>query len=982
MAEQVFRSPGFFPREVDVAFKVSAPTGIPAGVIGTAKRGPAFAPVLISSFKDFVNKFGEIDGTSFAPYAVKEFLKNANSCVFVRVLGAGANKTQGDINTTDSNGTVRNAGFSVLRGTAVKLNSVTDPIGGTFFLAATHSEGDSTNFPLLTEAGASVSDTSNALFVRAMIFAEQATNITVGAYDQTHATIVTGTSAEVDADDLFKIYVSSSVDGTSFAQDDGILGLRVYTASLNPNSVHYIKNVLNTDIAELDAQKHVLWASFDVDNEVASTSGKRVSVVSGTAVNNSNGTAFGDAYGTFKTRFTTPTTPHIISQPYGTKEYDLFKVESISDGAYANNKYKVTIANLRKSTSHEKAFGTFTLLVRDFNDSDESPTVLESYPNVDLNPDSANFIGRRVGDQKLKFDFDQVDENERRVRVEGSYPNISTLIRVVLSSELVDGLVPDDALPCGFRGYELLKTTTNERDSGGTSRITGGKIGGEHDFGPWILPPILMRRKITKNIIGSNKERADKRLNWGVQFSRVSGSATRPNRSSKPSGIDAFAKFLGIRDFDMLITGSSADTFNNNKFTLDKVNTRVGTTSNLTTSSLNDVVKDFLYERDKGFTHKSLVDVLMEPIDSSGNIDVTFNRFSSIAQFNLFMYGGFDGVDLTSKDETRMNDKASSTAAGGRAADGFSNSTLGANQSGTDLDNTAIQSFRRAVEAVSNPDSVDINILAIPGIREPLVTDYASAKTKDRFDSFYIMDVENFDKDSNRLFDDRTVKPEIKSTVDQFLTRGLDNNFAATYFPDIVIEDDDTGRRVTVPPSVSVLGALAFNDKVGQPWFAPAGFNRGGIGNAKDIDVRLDFNDRNTLHEASINPISRFPREGVVVLGQKTLQVAQSALNRVNVRRLLIEVRRAVKNVGNRILFEPHRQSTINRFKSLVNPILERIQIQAGINRFKVVIDETTTSVEDINNNTLRGKVFIVPTKTAEFIAVDFIVTEAGVQFE
>tara|TARA_Y100000034_G_scaffold59644_1_gene72489 strand:- start:5654 stop:8596 length:2943 start_codon:yes stop_codon:yes gene_type:complete len=980
MAEQVFRSPGFFPREIDVAFKVSAPTGIPAGVIGTAKKGPAFTPVLISSFKDFVNKFGTIDGTSFAPYAVKEFLKNAGSCVFVRVLGAGANKTQGDINTTDSDGTVRNAGFSALRGTAVTHDGVINPVGGTFFLAATHSEGDATNFPLLTEAGVSVNDTSNALFIRAMIFAEQATNITVGAYDQSYSTVVTGTSAEVDGDDLFKIYISSSADSTAFAEDDGIAGLRVYTASLNPNNTHYIKNVLNTDINELDSARHVLWASFDLDDEVASVSGKRVSVVSGTSTNNSNGTAFGDAYGTFKTRYTTPTTPYILSQPFGVKEYDLFKVESISDGEWANNKLKVTIANLKKSISHERAYGTFTLLVRDFDDSDESPIVLESYPNLDLDPNSANFVGRRIGDQKLKFDFDQVDENERRVRVEGKYPNVSKLIRVVLSAELEDDLVPNDALPCGFRGYELLKTTTNERDSGGTSRLAGGKS--EHDHGPWILPPILMRRKLTKNQIGSNKERADKRLNWGVQFSRVSGSATRPNRSSKSSGMSAYAKFLGIRDFDMLITGSSADTFNNNKFTLDKVNTRVGTTANLTTSSINDVVKDFLYERDKGFTHKSLVDILMEPPDSNGNIDVTFNRFSSIAQFNLFMYGGFDGVDLTSKDETRINDKASSTATGGRATSGFSNSTLGANQSGTDLDNASIQSYRRAIEAVSNPDSVDINILTIPGIREPLVTDYASDKMKDRFDTFYVMDVENFDKDDNRLFDDRTVKPEVKSTIDQFLTRGLNNNFAATYFPDIVIKDNDTGRRVTVPPTVVVLGALAFNDKVGQPWFAPAGFNRGGIENAKDIDVRLDFNDRNVLYDASINPISRFPREGVVVLGQKTLQVAQSALNRVSVRRLLIEVRRAVKNVGNRILFEPHRQSTINKFKSLVNPILERIQIQAGIDRFKVVIDETTTSVEDINNNTLRGKVFIVPTKTAEHIAVDFIVTEAGVQFE
>lgn len=976
MTEQVFRSPGFFPREIEQTFRVAAPSGVPAGIVGTAKKGQAFTPVLISSFREFIDKFGEVDGKNFAPVAVKEFLKNGGSVVFTRVLGAGANQTQGDINTTTNRGTVRNAGFAIPTN-GVTLNARKQPLGGVTFLAASHSQTDGTNYPVITEAG--VADTANAKFVRAMIFGDYNTRVFIGSYDSPYATIVTGALAHVDSSDRFKIYISSSA-GTAFSNTDNVAGLKVYTASLNPNNVNYITKILNTNAELFDQEKHLLYASFDVDDEVASVNGKTIAAVSGSTATNLNGVAFGTAYGKFDTRYKTPTTPFIISQPYSAKEYDLFRIEALSDGTWANDKLKISIANLKKSNDHSNPNGKFSLLVRDFNDTDESPVVLEAYHNLSLNADSENYVCRRIGNKRFVFDFDQVDDAERRLRVDGKYPIVSSLIRAIPSDDLENRLIPSDALPCGFRGYELLKTTTNEKDSGGTSRLHGGL--NEKYEGPYVLPFIPMRKKITKGTIGSNKEKVDKRLFWGVHFQRVSGAATIPNESSEKNGIKSFAKFLGIREFDMVVTGGAADTLTNNRFSIDKIDTRVGTTTHLSTGSVDDAMKDFIYKRDKSFTHKSLADILMEPPDSNGDVDITFNRFSTVAQFNMFMYGGFDGFNILDKNESTLNDKATSTQTGGIAASGYSFGPLNASQAGTDLNNNGIQSYRRAVEVLSNPDSVDINLLAIPGIREPLITDYAATKMRDRFDAFYIMDIENFDKSSNRLFSDSTVKSDVRKTVEKFSMRGLNNNFAAAYWPDVILEDNVTKKRSTAPPSVAAIGAIAFNDRVGQKWFAPAGFNRGAIENAVDIDVRLNFSDRNEMYDASINPITKYPREGVVILGQKTLQVAQSAFNRVNVRRLLIEVRRAVRTVANRVLFEPHRQETIDKFVGQVTPLLERIQIQAGIEDFKVIFDNTTTSPQDVENNTLRGVIHIIPTRVAEYISVDFIISQAGVLFE
>ena len=195
----------------------------------------------------------------------------------------------------------------------------------------------------------------------------------------------------------------------------------------------------------------------------------------------------------------------------------------------------------------------------------------------------------------------------------------------------------------------------------------------------------------------------------------------------------------------------------------------------------------------------------------------------------------------------------------------------------------------------------------------------------------------------------------------------------------LVLTDIFTGKTRKVPPTVAVLGAFSKNDAVGFPWNAPAGFTRGALETTERASVVLSRDNMDTLQEYDINPIVSFAgSEGNVIWGQKTLLAVESSLDRVNVRRLLIDVRRKVKSVANRMLFEPNRAETLARFSQLVNPILKKIQDQKGLEKFLVVIDTTTTTQADVENRTIRGKVFLSPTKTLEQISVDFVVTNQG----
>ena len=284
------------------------------------------------------------------------------------------------------------------------------------------------------------------------------------------------------------------------------------------------------------------------------------------------------------------------------------------------------------------------------------------------------------------------------------------------------------------------------------------------------------------------------------------------------------------------------------------------------------------------------------------------------------------------------------------------NAITAANTMGYDCSSTTASgsvAWKRAINSVSNPDEIDINMLVTPGINHklhPAVTNHAMDKVEDRADCFYVMD--------SAAYGDN-----VATAVDNIKT--LDTNYVATYYPWVKIDDPSTGQPVWVPPSVVIPGVIAFTDRVAHEWFAPAGLNRGGLSSVRMAKKKLTHTERDQLYDGRVNPIASFPGQGVVVFGQKTLQAKPSALDRINVRRLLIRLKKFIASSSRFLVFEQNDSSTRARFLNIVNPFLESVQANSGLSAFKVVMDDSNNTPDVIDRNHLVGQIFIQPTRTA-----------------
>tara|TARA_Y100001973_G_scaffold50345_1_gene74728 strand:- start:2057 stop:5344 length:3288 start_codon:yes stop_codon:yes gene_type:complete len=1095
MAEQVFRSPGFFEREIDLSQREQEVVGVPAGVVGTSEMGPAFIPVTLGSFSDFKARFGDLDPTMAGPYAVNEFLKNRTAVTFLRVLGAGANDTAGDIAVTMTAGTVKNAGF-IIKGTTSNVKNSIGHNGAVQFICAQHymsgtiRTGSATGYPIFADNNSFTdgnrSNGKHLNLVRAMLFTPTGScfglvpNIK-GALNATANFIQpTGSicayplgrrGAPLNLNE-FKLVLSTSANsaGKQSFNDEGHVGIRIYTASLDPSSDNYISKILNTDPALFEREQHLLYADFAVEDEVATThpgvmSGT-IAILSGSSKTSSNAgiasLAFRDAYGRFDTRYSNAQTTPFISQPYGSREYDLFHFETISDGANVSAKYKVSISNIRKSTDKSNPFGTFTVLVRTFHDSDTNPEILEQYHQCSLDPSDDGYVAKKIGDLKVTFNFDATSASERRFVSSGKYANVSQRVRIVMNPAVENRDIPGDALPFGFRGLPSLKTNDKLTDSAiswsttatkaasaaplsasmggrGLGSMTPARLAaplGGVDEGPnvgyldkgtltgSIVPPVPFLFKQTRGnvtfsdatMVGTpgSSETVDGRYYWGIKVTRVprtgtlAGAILNANASSEINPLlTTYTKMLGIQKLDLFTTGSGADNFNNNKFTLCRValgmtiksGSSLGKTvdAHLTGTAAEHILETaYLRNRAWDPNDYTVSDPTANQIKrvTFGSLlsltsSVEFNRFTDYAKFTNIFYGGFDGLNILDLDMSRMNDLSSTSDTGGKASleSPAANTALdiglsGDMKIGTGKFNNIIASYRAAAEIMTDEMTTRINIFAIPGIRDSFVTDYVIDRIEAFGQAIYLLDIANYDSDNNRIYLDSKKKPAVSKTISQFESRALNTNYAATYFPDVSIIDDSTGNPVKVPASVTALGALGFNDSVSYPWFAPAGFNRASLANVVNTQSRLTAGDRDNLYDARINPIASFPGAGFVIFGQKTLQQARSSLDRVNVRRMLLEVKRIVGDIANTILFEQNTPQTRARFISQVTPQLALIQNQQGVDQFRVVMDNTNNTQEDVESNRLNGRIVLVPTRAVEFIAIDFIITTSGVSFD
>ena len=592
----------------------------------------------------------------------------------------------------------------------------------------------------------------------------------------------------------------------------------------------------------------------------------------------------------FDQDFKSAATPMITSQKVGSLAKDLFQFYTISAGITTNSEIKVGIRDIRPASevADPNGYGTFTVEVRRVNtsnipnlpfssqDTDQVPEILETFLNVNLDPDSANYISRRIGDRY------QTVSNDGVIIVNGDYPNLSKYIRVAVTSGVANKTNEESLIPFGFRAP---------------------------------ISPIPMASAST-------------------HLTEVSYRTSQVNVTYSPNNYHGF-DFTNTNNLNYLApypdaasgtqtTGSNSDFY-------------LGDVSQVSQAAFPSSISPYTGTLEAALTAGTL----------------TTNVALSTRKFIVPFQGGFDG--------TRPNLPKFS------GANITSANTFGFDCSGTSKTGTI--SYGKAFAILSNTDYYDFNMLLIPGIldsKHSVVTEAARNLCTGRQDAFYVMD-------SNMVND------SIQDVVQQVTT--LDNNYTATYWPWVRILNPAKNVPVWVPPSVVVPGALAFNDSVAAPWYAPAGLNRGGLTSVSSTYQNLSQADRNTLYDARVNPIANFPNDGVVIWGQKTLQARPSALDRVNVRRLLIAVKKYIASATRYLIFDQNTVATRTKFTSIVNPYLESVRAQQGLYAFRVVMDDTNNTPDLIDQNILYGQIFLQPTRTAEFIVLDFNIQPTGAAF-
>ena len=541
-------------------------------------------------------------------------------------------------------------------------------------------------------------------------------------------------------------------------------------------------------------------------------------------------------------------TPMIKSQTISGDRFNLFQIETLGVGNSANTKVKIGISNIKAAGSvNGTDYGTFTVVVRDFNDTEKKKIVLETYSNINLDPNSPNYISRVIGDRKRSID------SLGKITETGDWVNNSKYIRI--NSETFNYNAPVQAVPFGHSAYTL-------------------PISASAGIGA-LVPAVTF----------------------------VTASATQNG-------------------------GINLDFNTDNSIYLKAIPTGAGVGSN---------------------------SVFGLDAANGGTLSVG----STSAQFVVAFQEGFDGMSPL----TPIN----------LGSDIIAGNSQGFNLS-TSLSSGSV-AYMKAINALSNTDEFDINMVVAPGITK---NDHSYIHTaivdmvEQRADAFFITEM---------VTPPPTGLPD--TTLTQTITKAgeLDTNYAATYYPWIKTIDINTNKLITVPPSVLLPGVFAANDRVAAEWFAPAGLNRGGLVGAISVLNRLSQSEKDELYEGKVNPIVQFPGQGIVVFGQKTLQDKPSALDRINVRRLLLTVRKYIASTSRYLVFEQNTSTTRNTFLNIVNPYLESIQQRQGLYAFRVVMDDTNNTPDVIDRNILKGAIYLQPTKTAEFIQIDFNILPTGAAF-
>jgi hypothetical protein len=589
-------------------------------------------------------------------------------------------------------------------------------------------------------------------------------------------------------------------------------------------------------------------------------------------------------------------------------KFQLFKVHTLSDGTLSNTKFKIEISNVKLAgTVPGSEWGSFTLAVRAYSDTDKKPKYLEIFQNLNLDPESANYVARRIGNRYAYITY------AGKLIQFGDFNNLSKYIRI----EASDVSYPVSCVPYGFESY------STPIDSTASNYV-----------------PAVQYSKASIYGLGPGKYPS------GTVFGSVPGTDTEIQALYPTSSFGVGVENNTKQYFKPLpYYGASDSNGTNIDFDLeDKV---WGTTNSK------------FYAQGTYVSTGSLLSPTL-----SGSIPSTYDAvnestYVKLRKFIVGFQGGFEGQWPA----IPINVGSDITAGNTQGLDC------------TNINSPGSIAYKQAIAAIGNPDEFDINLIVTPGIfreQHSYVTELVIDMCETRQDCFYIMDNVVFPASNQTV-------GLIDAAINTVAT--IDSNYVGTYYPWVKILDTNTNKIISVPPSVVLPAVYAANDNAAAEWYAPAGLNRGGIPTAVQVLDRVTHSERDELYEGRVNPIAAFPGQGICVWGQKTLQIAPSALDRINVRRLLINLKKFIASSSNYLVFEQNVASTRNRFLSIVTPYLESVQQRNGIYAFQVKMDAENNTPDLIDRNILYGQIYIQPTRTAEFIILDFNILPTGAQF-
>jgi len=745
--------------------------------------------------------------------------------------------------------------------------------------------------------------------------------------------------------------------------------------NFSKSSSKYIRNVLNTNPQKVNttmtpsADQATYWLGETFERSLkqfvtSSTSGNQYAVL--LPLHKADGDANKANWGYQRKEHTKAKTGWVISHDEGNEPTDynietyaanpLFRFHCLHGGDDLQKEIMVGIEDIKLApNANVNAYPSFSVTVRDV-----AGNLLEKFTNCNLNNNSSNYIEDRIGN----FRISSWSESLKKYIYIGDIENRSSYIWVEMKKS--DGGYQPNDLPFGFtgpgrpKGFDISEGVSSARALGtgasfagvfvkGSGSVPASGHSGINDFAGGLPSNATAMFKFPSLILRNSGSDG----NPANPYKALYGIRPKDSTTSRVHDNDYVDYLRALpSEFDSSTHEPSGDFEYSFIFSLDNI--KIDTANNVIT---------YVSGSRKGNTSYTAL---------SGGTSALLTK--KVKQFIMPMFGGRHGLDITQ-------------------AEPFRNpliGDLGASESTNYLRHTLL----KAVETVKDPEVVPANLILAPGIQDATITDRIISLADDRQDMLAIVDlVGDYLSEYESEDDAATRQGSVATVVDHAEnTRMFNSTFACTFYPAVqAIDRMNNNNRVWLPSSIAGLGGMAQSEALSAAWFAPAGFNRGGLGAlggptgpmVTQARMRLDSDERDELYEMHINPIATFPNEGVVIFGQKTLQSPgiNSALSRINVRRLLLFLKEKISHVAKNILFDQNVDSTWARFISEATPILDDVKARFGLTDFKLVLDTTTTTAAMIDQNILYAQVYLKPARAIEYIAIDFMVTRTGASF-